>query len=175
MGRKKAEERKSAGGRVIVEGFDSQSMEGAFSNALNKATGFFDAHHDIAVTVIGLVTMPKGGYHATLEVDITPMTYRLQSKMHSFEEEAALDRSLSYQKTRKQEEEHIKHLVHEHFLTTTGATPHVPDYFLINFKDADLLNHMIEKQFFHAGHKIEYGPEAPQATVKVLKPDLDDE
>lgn len=169
--RDKADKRQSGGGRVIVEGYDEDSMQGAFADALNKASMFFDAHHDIAITVLGLISLPKGGHRATLEVDITPLTHRLNAHPDALDEEIEKEHERAFAKSIKDEEEYLQELVHDHFLETTGATPHVPDYFLINFKDADLLNHMIEKQFFKAGHDHDKDYVPGWAKVKVIKPD----
>ena len=169
--REQAEEKRSLGGRVIVEGFDHEDMKAAFAQALNKASSFFDAHHDIAISVLGMHKLPKGGFHVMLEVDITPMTHRFNEHPDGLDEELIKEHERSFANMKKAEEAHLKELIHDHFLVTTGSAPHVPDHFLINFKDAELLNHMIEKEFFMAGHKASDETASPQAVIRVVKPD----
>ncbi len=169
--RESADKKRQGGGRVIVEGYDEDSMEGAFADALNKAGHFFNEHHDISITVLGLVSLPRGGHRATLEIDITPLSFRLTEHPASLDVELKREHNRSFAKFRKEEDAHLKELVHEHFLETTGGAPHVPDYFLINFTDADLLNNMIEKQFFKAGHEDKKIPRPPQVKIRVIKPE----
>ncbi len=168
--RENAETRQSGGGRVIVEGYDEESMKAAFADALNKASAFFDEHHDISLTVLSLDKLLEGGRRVTMQVDITPLTWRDKSKPDDLRE-SVLDHRNRVFKQKKNDERHMLDMVHEHFLEMTGTAPHVPDYFLINFKEADLLNHMIEREFFKAGHKRSDGPVPPQAIVRVIKPD----
>lgn len=177
--RNEADKKKQGGGRVIIEGYDEDSMEGAFADALNKASHFFNEHHDISITVLGLVSLPRGGHRATLEVDIVPFTFRLAAHPLTLEAELKRNHANEFAKFKKDEEKHIKDIVHNHFLETAGTAPHVPDYFLINFTDAELLNNMIEKQFFKASHELadclDLKPVTPapvprQAMVRVLRP-----
>jgi hypothetical protein len=172
--RENARVKRDGGGRVIVEGFDDDDMNAAFTDALNKASGFFDQHHDIAISVLGLNKLEMGGFHVVLEVDITPMTHRLNEHPAYLDEEMIRNHEKSFTQNRKAEESHLKELVHDHFLVTSGSAPHIPDYFLINFNDAEILNQMIEKQFFKAGQKVENINNPPQMKVRVIKKDYDE-
>jgi hypothetical protein len=163
--------------RVIIEGVSDESAEAAFAAALNKAAHYFSEYHDVAVTVLGLVALPRGGHRATLELHITPMTIR------DVAHREAPDLELKHlyeadERTRKRRHEaQAAHMVHDHFLSTTGATPQfVPDFFMVDLKDADLLNFMIEKDFFKATHErsdAEEDPDpqpVPRVRVRVLHP-----
>jgi hypothetical protein len=61
--------------RVIVEGFSTKDFHDAFSNALSKVIHYFSEQHDVSVTVLGLLELPKGGYRATLEIHLTPVSF----------------------------------------------------------------------------------------------------
>ena len=50
----------------------------------------------------------------------------------------------------------------------------MPDYFLINFNDAEILNEMIEKQFFKAGQNKPDNNNPPQIKVRVIKKDYEE-
>jgi hypothetical protein len=56
----------------------------------------------------------------------------------------------------------------------TGTIAEVPDYFLINIKDVDVLNFMIEKQFFKASHEVDNARIPDVAKIILIKHDLDD-
>lgn len=163
---------KSNGGRVIVEGFDDESMKGAFADALNKASQFFSDHHDIAITVLGMMHLPRGGYRVMVEVDITPLHDRLAP--HPEADDVARKRAheKGFAQLIRHEAVHLKELVHDHFLEHTGATERIPDYFLINFGNVEVLNHMIEHQFFAAGHEKELSPDS-QAVIRVRRPEAE--
>lgn len=177
--RESAARRQESGGRVIVEGFDEKDMNRAFSVALAKTAGFFSEQHDIAITVLGLYSLPHGGHRVVLEIDITPLCRHLNEHMAAPDIESKRGHERAFAAFRKHEDTHLKELVYDHFLETMGTVPQIPDYFLINFKDADLLNHMIEKQFFKAGHDLpprhpvpDFPSPAPsprQALVRIVK------
>jgi len=175
--RESATRTQAASGRIIIEGYDEESTQGAFADALNKASHFFNEQQDVSITVLGLTHLPKGGHRARLEIDVTPLSVRLTEQPDGLDVQLKKEKDIDFKKTRKKEDENIKELVHNHFLETAGTVLHVPDYFLINFKDADLLNQMIEKQFFGASHEIEKEEEEldqsepKQVSVRVIKKD----
>ncbi len=181
--KRRAAESQSGGGlhkdthRIIVEGFSDENPNAALSNALDKASGYFSEQHDVSFTLMGLSHLPHGGHRALLEVHVTPMT--LRNKCHPQEQDVELKHihDSDYRNRKKYDEEHKKHLVFDHFATTVGGSPlEIPDYFLINIKDADLMNFMIEKAFFNAGKKgpAESSPETPEKImVRVVKPKLE--
>lgn len=138
--------------RVIVEGFSGESAERAFAAALDKAAHYFDEHHDVAITVLGVIDLPKGGHRATLELHITQMTLRDYAHRESADLERKHINERDDKLRTKRAEHKAEHMVYDHFLRTAGTTPHVPDHLLINIKDADILNMMIEREFFRAGH-----------------------
>jgi hypothetical protein len=73
---------KKSDGRTVVEGFSDIDIKEAFKNALDKVAQFFSEIHDVSVTVLGLVHLPKGGYRATLEVHLTPVTDNFREKLN---------------------------------------------------------------------------------------------
>lgn len=166
-------EREEAQGRsrIVVEGYSEESEKAAFSQALAKAMKFFSQDHDTHVSVVGLMSLPHGGHRATLEVLICPLTHNLTSHPEAADVELKHIHDREHRKEKRYEENHLKELVHEHFIETTGAAPHVPDFFMINITDAELMNKMIEKDFFNAVHE----PEAPRPqgpiTVQVRRPE----
>ena len=139
---------------VIIEGFSDESADAAFSEALSKVTYYFSEYHDVATTLLGLEVLPLGGHKATLQLRITPMTIREKEDREGPEAELHHMHD-AHELARKQKHEgHAEDMMHEHFLLHSGITPQsVPDYFMINLKDSDLLNQMIEKEFFKATHK----------------------
>lgn len=139
--------------RIIVEGYSDESINAAFAHALEKISPYFSEHHDVSITVVGLLELPRGGHRATLEVHLTPMTSNKTQHLEGEDLERKHINDRDYKKRRIHNESHLKHLIHEHFLSLSGQTPHIPDYFLINIHDAELLNMMIEKEFFHATHE----------------------
>ena len=160
--------------RIIVEGYSEKDINDAFSNALEKVIPYFSEHHDVNVTVLGLIDLPKGGYRATLEVHLTPIKMLLTEKREDPDSE--LKRLYDDNNPRfKSREEKLQHLVHHHFLDTCGTLSSIPEHFLINICDADILNMMIEKDFFHVSTNNpvnEPKPPVPSnAVIRVLKPD----
>ena len=97
--------------RVIVEGFSEKDMHDAFSKALAKVTPCFSEYRDVSVSVLGLVKLPKGGYHATLEVHITPVKMSDTKKMAGQDVELKHIRDKDYKTRKTRHEEHLKHLV----------------------------------------------------------------
>lgn len=181
--KRRAAESQSGGGlhkdthRIIVEGFSDENPNAALSNALDKASRYFSEQHDVSFTLLGLSHLPHGGHRALLEVHVTPMT--LRDKCHPEGQDVEIEHihDLDYRKRKKYDENHRKHLVFDHFASTVGGSPlEIPDYFLINIKDADLMNYMIEKSFFNAGRKqppVEGSPETSEKVlVRVIQPKL---
>ena len=140
--------------RVVVEGFSAESVNGAFQDAMNKVMHYFSEQNDVSITVLELLELPKKGYKAVLEVHITPFTETHKATPVGQDEEILKINEADYQKRKKHAEGHLDELVLEHFIVSTGTVPaHIPDYVLINIHDADLLNMMIEKDFFKASHE----------------------
>ena len=163
--------------RVLIEGVSDESAAAAFAAALNKAAHYFSEYHDVAVTVLGLVALPRGGHRATLELHVTPMTLRESAHREAPDLELKHLYEADERARKRRHEAQAAHMVHDHFLLTTGATPQcVPDYFMVDLKDADLLNFMIEKDFFKAAHERRAAgeepdpPPVPRVRVRVLHP-----
>jgi hypothetical protein len=162
--------RESWSHRVIVEGHSTKSMDDAFADAMHKASHYFSEYHDVSFTVLGLLDLPKGGHRATIEIHITPIVLKDTRKREGQDVELKHLQQRDQRQRKKHEEEHLKNLVYDHFVTTTGDPAHsVPDYFLINIKDADLLNYMIEKSFFKAGRPTLPQPSAPTPSKVVVR------
>lgn len=139
--------------RTVLEGYSDHSAAEALSRALEKAACLFSEYHDISVTLQGLNALPHGGHRAVVEVHISPLTLRHRPHVQGPDVELKRIHDHEYDLNRHYEEEHIKHLVFDHIVSTTGGRQlDVPNYFLININDAYLLNHLIEKEFFKAGH-----------------------
>lgn len=164
--------------RIIVEAVAEDSAEAAFAAALNKAAHYFSEHHDVGMTVLGIIALPEGGHKATLELHVTPMTIRETAHRESADLELKHLYEADERTRKRRHEAQAKHMVHDHFLSTSGISPEcVPDYFMVDLKDADLLNFMIEKDFFKASHERhdadEEGPHpqpVPRVRVRVLHP-----
>lgn len=141
------------GFRTVLEGYSDISAADAMSQALVKASGLFSEHHDISVTLQGLISLPEGGHRAVVEVHISPLTLRHHPHVQGPDVELKRIHDHEYDQNKKYEEEHLQHLVFDHVVSTTGGCPpEVPNYFLININDAYLLNHLIEKEFVRASH-----------------------
>jgi hypothetical protein len=138
--------------RVIIEGYSDVSAEAALSSALDKAAHYFSEDHDIAITVQQLIELPNGGHRATLEVHVTPFTLRDNAHIKGLDVELKRGESKEYYDARTAEEEHLHHLIFDHFsgISKAKTVGHIPPSFLINVTDVKLMNHMIEKQFLKA-------------------------
>lgn len=157
--------------RLIVEGYSEDSAKAAFADALNKALCHMSQLHDTCITLLGLMHLPQGGHRATLEVRLMPMTQNHTLHVQGADVEIRRERDHEFRRRKMYEEAHLRALVHDHFLSNAGSAPDVPDFFLINIQDADLLNDMIEKEFFKAGRKIGVdGSEPTPIVVQVRRP-----
>lgn len=146
--------------RTFLEGYSDESAAAALSEALNKASAFFSESHDISITLQKLVSLPEGGHRAQIEVHISPMTLRYHCHMQGPDVELKRIHDHEYYADRHYEEEHLQHLVFDHFAHITGGLqPQLPPFFLINITDSYLLNHMIENQFLKASHLKNREPE----------------
>lgn len=148
------DERAHSPHRIIVEGFSTESINDAFSDALRKTACYHSQAHDVSITVLGIKELKAGGYRAMLEVHITPMSFSDIEVPDNEYEERKKNKDREYLKRKLDHDEYLKHLVHDHFLDESGITPDVPDYIMIRVDDASLLNMMIEKEFFKAGHEL---------------------
>ena len=140
--------------RIIIKGYSTESIHHAFADALQKTSCYHSQLHDVSITVLGIKELKKGGYRATLEVHITPMTMTDIEHPDNELEERQKNFKNEYEKRKKDHEEHLKHLMHDHFLDESGITPDIPDHIMMRVDDATLLNMMIEKEFFKAGHEL---------------------
>lgn len=154
--------------RFIVEGFSDESASHAFSDALIKAAKYFSEAVDINITLKQLTELKNGGHRATLELHITPITLKNRAHVKSLDIENKKFHNAEFRKTRKEEEGERRHLVFDHFVPKMGSSAAgIPDHFLINVGDAYLMNYMIEKAFFKAGHSP--APHPPQIVVRTLE------
>lgn len=148
-------------GRVIVEGFSDESAAAALSDALNKASHYFSEMLDVSITLKQLSELKSGGHHAILELHITPMNMKDHAHVKGLDIELRNFHNRNFHDQIKRDEGHIRHLVFDHFVNHVGAPEAalIPDHLMINVRDADLMNYMIEKDFFKAGHEKESSPE----------------
>jgi len=154
--------------RFIVEGFSDESASQAFSDALVKASKYFSEAVDINITLKQLTELKNGGHRATLELHITPITLKNRAHVKSLDIENKKFRDAEFRKAHKEEEGERRHLVFDHFVPKMGSSAAgIPDNFLINIGDAYLMNYMIEKAFFKAGHSP--APHPPQIVVRTLE------
>jgi hypothetical protein len=171
--------------RTLVEGYSEDNIHEAFSKALGKVSAYFSEEHDVSVTVVGLVDLPKGGHRATLEVQLTPI--KLSLTRSAKESDSSLQRRLDDEENsllKQHESYYLQHLVLEHFVHTSGLSPSIPDHLLIHIHEADILKKMIGKGFFHAAHLPEPSTDLAldsalgnklksKVIVKALKYDID--
>ncbi|HOO50852.1 MAG TPA: hypothetical protein PLK94_06145 [Alphaproteobacteria bacterium] len=140
--------------RCIVEGFSDESAAAALSDALSKASKYFSESVDINITLRQLTELSEGGHRATLELHITPLKINDRAHVKSFDVQNKKIRAAEFKKMHVTEEGERRHLVFDHFVPKMGATASgIPDNYLINIGDAHLMNYMIEKAFFKAGHE----------------------
>jgi hypothetical protein len=171
--------------RTLVEGYSEDNIHEAFSKALGKVSAYFSEEHDVSVSVVGLVDLPKAGHRATLEVQLTPV--KLSLKRSAKESDSRLKRKRDDEENlllKQHESYYLQHQVLEHFVHTSGLSPSIPDHLLIHIHEADILKKMIGKGFFHAAHvtepsdkaSLDYTPEnkpISKVMVKVLNHNLD--
>ena len=154
--------------RIILEGYSEEDMQGAFSNALEKAYRYFSEVHDVSVTVLDMVKLPKAGFRATIELHITPMTV---GKREGADVELKHNKSRNEKPYRTERQEFLGHLMHDHFIMTSQEN-YVPDYLMVSVNDAEMLNFMAEHDFFEAAHDRHEDttpePEPKQFIVRVL-------
>ncbi|MDD3019974.1 MAG: hypothetical protein PHX61_03215 [Alphaproteobacteria bacterium] len=156
--------------RVIVEGFSDNSAAAALSDALNKASRYFSEKMDINITLRQLSEIKDGGHRAVLELHIIPMNLGTRSHVQSLDVENKKFHDLEFHHMLKKEEAERRHLVFDHYVGKIGSgADSIPDYFLINLGDACLMNYMIEKEFFKAGHALSAHP--TRVLIKTVKED----
>jgi flavin-binding protein dodecin len=158
--------------RIILEGYSENSMEEAFSNALEKAYDYFSALYDVNVTVLELTHIRSGGHRATIELNITLMTMKSRNKKVGADVERKRSKDKHDKNYKKIREVRVEHLLHDHFVTQLQE-PNIPDYLLVNVQNAQLLNFMAEHDFFHAAQKkSDHKPHDPnEFVVRVIKPE----
>ncbi|MDY0028506.1 MAG: hypothetical protein RBR86_01045 [Pseudobdellovibrionaceae bacterium] len=153
--------------RFIVEGFSDENASLAFSDALSKAAKYFSEAVDINITLKQLTELKSGGHRATLELHITPITLKNRAHVKSLDIENKKFRDAEFRKALRDEEGERRHLVFDHFVPKMGSSAAgIPDNFLINIGDAYLMNYMIEKAFFKAGHTP---PHPNQIVIRTLE------
>ncbi|HNQ92736.1 MAG TPA: hypothetical protein PKI93_07385 [Alphaproteobacteria bacterium] len=143
--------------RVLVEGFSDESAAAALSDGLNKAAHYFAESMDVSITLKQLTELAGGGHRAVLELHITPMNLKDHAHVKGLDIELKKFHDKDFHDQVKREEGHVHHLVFDHFVHHVGASEAalIPDHLMINVRDADLMNYMIEKEFFKAGHEHE--------------------
>lgn len=154
--------------RRLIEGFSEDNIHEAFSKALGKVSAYFSEDHDVSVSVIGLVDLPKGGHRATLEVHITPIKLSLKKQVADIDKKYR--RQLAKEDLellKRQENYHLQHLVLEHFVHRSGQSPIIPDHLMLHIHEVDILKKMMEKGFFQAAHTPH--PAAPKTKI-IIKP-----
>lgn len=161
---RRLDEMKNDKARTIVEGFSEDTIEEAFRDALNKVAVYFSAKHDVSTTVLGLVHLPKGGHRAVLEVHISSMSMHDEAHPSSpdVQRKRAVDQE--YEDDQERRRHHAEKLIFDHFLEISNAPVYVPDYFKVMVSDAEILNLMIEKEFFGATHEL------PKNILSTLQP-----
>jgi hypothetical protein len=163
--------------RTLVEGYSEDNIHEAFSKALGKVSAYFSEEHDVSVTVVGLVDLPKGGHRATLEVQLTPIKLSLTTPVK--ESAKTLKRRLDDEENlllKHQESYSLQHLILEHFVHNSEQSLSIPDHLLIHIHESDILKKMIEKGFFNASHLPDPTPEnkpKSKVIVKALNYELD--
>lgn len=138
--------------RIILEGCSEDDMQGAFSNALEKAYHYFSETRDVSVTILDMAKLPRNGFRATIELHITPMTLHDTRKREGMDVEIKHNRSRGEKPYRTERQEFLGHLMHDHFIMTSQET-YVPDYLMVSVNDAEMLNFMAEHDFFKAAHE----------------------
>lgn len=138
--------------RIILEGFSEDDMQESFSNALEKAYGYFSENHDVSITVLDMAKLPKIGFRSTIEIHITPMTSGHVRKIEGADLELKHNKSRTEKPYRAERQEFLGHLMHDHFIMTSQET-YVPDYLMVSVNDAQMLNFMAEHDFFKAAHE----------------------
>ena len=168
--------------RTLVEGYSDDNIHEAFSKALGKVKAYFSEEHDVSVTVVGLVDLPKGGHRATLEVQLTPIKLSLTTNAkqtdHDRKRKAHHKEDLLHE---QQESYYLQHLILEHFMHGSEHATSIPDHLLIHIHERDILRTMVEKGFFKAAHAHNPSPEhsphptpKSKVTVMALKYDRDE-
>ncbi len=150
--------------RILVEGYSEKSVEEAFANALEKAGHYFSEEHDVSITLQQLLELPNGGHRATMEIHLTPFALKLKPHVKTNDIELKRFHQKDFDDLRKREYEMKRHLVYDHFAGINGAlaASRIPEYMMIEVNDANLMNYMLEKEFFKAGHNH---PEAPKPFI----------
>ena len=138
--------------RVILEGHSEKSESEALSVALDKAAKYFSEDHDISITIQQLTELPNGGHRATVEVHITPLSFRDKPHVKGLDIELKRGRKIAFANSKHREEHELQYLIFDHFsaLTKAKTIGHTPASYVINVNDAKLMHYMLEKQFLRA-------------------------
>lgn len=151
---RRLDEMKKDAARTIVEGFSEDTIEEAFRNALDKVASYFSSKHEVSTTVLGLVHLPKGGHRAVLEVHISTMSMREEEHVASPDVQKKRMAELEYTEDLNKRRKRAEKLIFDHFLEIANIQVYVPDHFKVRVNDAEIMNMMIEKEFFGAAHKL---------------------
>lgn len=162
--------------RILLEGFHSESMQEAFGNALDKAYHYFSDLHHVNVSVVGMASLPKGGYRVTIELQIVSGSKGRQHKRAEADVEMKRLQKQGDKNFRQKYEEQMGHFMHDHFLSTSSA-PYIPDYLMVGVQDAELMNVMAAHEFFKASRAVKGADIDPAIEhafiVRTLRPDED--
>ncbi len=140
----------------LAEGTSETSAEEALANALSNAAHFFSQHHDVVLTLSRLGPRPGGGFIAVVEIHITLMKHTPTLHVEPPDVQALRLHDEAFRKSRKDELEQAAHMVFDHFRhLKTGSPTAMPASFMVNITDANLLNKMIERQFFKSTHPVQ--------------------
>lgn len=166
--------------RVFIEGHSEQSLDLAMADAFEKSRRYFTETNDVSLTLIQLQELPKGGYRATIEVHITPMKLQPHPHVAHLDVESERFHDKDFHAQVRAEAGTKQKLVYDHFAKISGAVPSgfIPDHFMIQVNDANLMNFMIEREFFKVGHKVgspsaqpDFAPDiAPKQFMVRVKP-----
>jgi hypothetical protein len=132
-----------------IEGYSTASMEDALGQAMTKAAAFCSEDHDMHVAVLELTVLPGRGFKALVEVTIIPISFRETLHREAADIELKRLKDEDYRARKKFGEEHLGKEVDSHFLRVFGATPDIPNVYLVNLTDSQIKNYFIEKNLYH--------------------------
>jgi hypothetical protein len=148
--------------RSIVEGYSETSGQDALAQAMEKASHFFSEDHDVSITLQQLIALPKGGHRAVMVVHVVPMTLKYKPHIKSADVEKKRQHARVFYADKKFEAEHLRKVVYDHFAERSGGVlPPIPEFVLIEMNEANILNHMLEKQFLAANLHMEPAHKKP--------------
>jgi hypothetical protein len=123
-------------------------VDDALGQAMTKAAAFASQDHDMHVAILELTVLPGRGFKAVVEVTIIPITFRETLHREAADVELKRINDEDYRARKKFGEEHLKDEVGSHFLRVFGATPDIPNVYLVNLTDSQIKNYFIEKNLY---------------------------